>query len=267
MAVDVEGSVSQVEAPTETAPETAPTETPVEKAPFEPPEWIYEAPPEEAPKEAAKPAAPAPAPQQEWTPPVFDPDLFARDGNQYMQWFMRGYLGPVAQAQLAQEQRYKELQDRVSTPTIHPAIVNEQMRRAQSGLVKALEKFEQDEAFASPKLRKSVEAFYKNYLKEARDLAKKGDFSGISALADDTDFHEMNFGYLKARAGFRGGKVPTSVASPEVSLETPKGHAVAGDAKFSAEDEAAYKYAHEARGISRADFAKLIKIDAEQRGE
>ncbi len=51
------------------------------------------------------------------------------------------------------------------------------------------------------------------------------------------------------------------------ALETPKGHAVAGDAKFSAEDEAAYKYAHEARGISRADFAKLIKIDAEQRGE
>lgn len=266
MAVDVEGSVSQVETPTETAPETAPTETPVEKAPFEPPSWIYEAPKEEAPQEALKPKEPD-RPRQEWTPPVFDPDLFARDGNQYMQWYQRAWMGPVAQAQLEQEQRFKELQDRVASPTIHPAIVNEQMRRAQTGLVKALEKFEADEAFASPRLRKSVEEFYKNYLKEARTLAKKGDFSGISALADDEDFHVMNFGYLKSKAGFRGGKVPTSVASPEVSLETPKGHAVAGDAKFSAEDEAAFKYAHETRGISRADFAKLIKIDAEQRGE
>ena len=248
-------------------PRSVPEATPVEKAPFEPPTWIYEAPQDEAPKAESKPE-PAPEPQkQQWEFPTFDPDLFARDGDNYMRWYQQRVLGPIAQSQIEQERRYKELQDRVATPTIHPAIVNEQMRRAQTGLVKALEKFEADEAFASPRLRKSVEEFYKNYLKEARTLAKKGDFSGISALADDEDFHVMNFGYLKSKAGFRGGKVPASVASPEVALETPKGHAVAGDAKFSAEDEAAYKYAHEARGISRADFAKLIKIDAEQRGE
>jgi hypothetical protein len=263
--IDVEGSVS------ETTPETVPSEAtpeaaPAEKAPFEPPQWLYEQTPEDPQKEAAKPT-PQAEPQREWNAPTFDPDLFARDGDRYMQWFMRGFLGPLAQSQIAQEQRFKELQDRVSAPaTIHPALVNDQMRRAQTGLSVALEKFSGDAAFASPVVRKRVEDYYKGFLKEARTLAKKGDFSGIDALTDE-DFHDTTFEYLKRKAGFKNGKLPGSVASPETSLETPKGHAVAGDAKFSAEDEAAYKYAHETRGTSRADFAKLVKIDKDQRGE
>ncbi len=265
-AVEVEGSVSEVETPEPSTESSGGESAPAEKAPFEPPEWVFNVPDDEPKKEEASNKEPEPK-GQPWSPPQFDPDLFARDGDRYMQWYQRQWMGPVAQSQLEHERQLKELADKIQSPSIHPAIVNEQMRRAQAGLLKALQNFEADEAFSSPRLRKSVEEFYKNYLKEAKNLAKKGDFSGISALADDEDFHEMNFGYLKRKAGFKNGKPPTSVASPEVALETPKGHAVAGDAKFSPEDEAAFKYAHEARGISRADFAKLIKLDKEQRGE
>ncbi len=262
--VDVEGSVSQVEAP-EPSAEPA-VETPVEKAPYEPPSWVFESQAEEAPRAEPKVEPKTEAAQKQWEFPTFDPDLFARDGDRYMRWYQQQMLGPVAQSQIEHEWQLKELRDQLSSPAIHPALVNEQMRRAQNGLVSALQKFEADDAFSSPTLRKKVEDYYKGFLKEARVLAKKGDFSGIDAMADE-DFHDTTFEYFKRKSGFKNGKPPASVASPELSLETPKGHAVAGDAKFSAEDEAAFKFAHEARGISRADFAKLIKIDAEQRGE
>ena len=140
------------------------------------------------------------------------------------------------------------------------------MRRAQDGLTAALDRFSHDEAFASVKLRKNVEDYYKGFMKEARSLARKGDFSGIEALADP-DFHDSTFYYFKAKAGFKGGKPPASVATPEAGLETPKGHAVAGEMKFSKDEEEQFKYAHTTRGISRADFAKLLQAAKAERGE
>ena len=261
---DVEGSVSQVET-TETAPaETAPASEP-EKAPFEPPSWIYEQ--EAEPKSEVKAETnPTPPTEPQWNPPVFDQDLLARDGNKYMDWYQRQWLGPVAQAQLQHQREVEKLKQRLNEPQIHPALINENMRRAQDGLSKALERFSGDPAFASANLRKRMEDYYKGFLKEARSLARRGDFSGINAMADE-DFHDTTFEYFKRKAGFRGGRPPGSVASPEAALETPKGHAVAGEARFTKDEEDAYKYAHEKRGISRSDFAKMLKLDKEQREE
>ena len=260
---EVQGTVSQsepTEAPAEAAPETAP-----EKPAFETPDWVYEQEPEPKPEvkpEPAKPAANAPR----WEPPAFDPDLLARDGDKYMRWYLGGWTGPLAQREVEHQREIAELRSRASEPTIHPAIVSQQMRRAQEGLSKALQRFSGDETFSNPGLRKRVEDYAKGFMKESRTLARKGDFSGIEAMADE-DFWDTTFEYFKRKAGFRGGKPPVSVASPEAALETPKGHAVAGEVKFTKDDEEAYKYAHEKRGISRADFAKLIAADKAERGE
>jgi len=268
MAVE-EVAASAVETPTETPAESSPSEA-VEspKVPFETPGWVYAADDETAkPAPAARPEPPKPAPEvkaPQWEPPTFDPDLLARDGDRYMRWYQQQFVGPIAQAYLEQQKALEEIRSRASEPGIHPALVNQQMRRAQEGLSQALERFSSDPALANAGLKKRVEDYYRGLLREARTLAKKGDFSGIDALSDE-DFHDTTFEYLKRKAGFKNGKPPASVASPDAALETPKGVAQAGAAKFTADEEEAYKYAHTTRGISRADFAKLLAADKAQR--
>ena len=159
-----QGSVAEVESPASTegaaAEPTAPAQP--EKPSYDS-GWVFQE-EQEPVKPTPEPAKPAPAPEPkapEWNPPVFDPDLFARDGNTYMSWYQRQWLGPVAQAQLQHQREVAELRQQLGQPQIHPAIVNQQFRRAQDGLTAALDRFSHDEAFASVKLRKNVEDYYK----------------------------------------------------------------------------------------------------------